>query len=631
MGFIYNKKICTTLAILLLMSMNSACHNQLPPTAKYQDLISTDITNPNAFLVRTSSNAIGFFDEAFTFTLHNNEIYIADFHNSRINVYDLKGNFKRHWKTTNKNPESLYRPAGITFHNNELYVTSEKSIYTYTPDGKLLNTTRFDDASHNFTDISISNNKARLLDRYLQKIYTIDLQTNKIIHEISDYKGEKFTKLSGLTYNKPLDKLIVSDLATHNIYLYTGSGQPAGRLENIYSPIDYCSFDEHPLKLATSNSHPEWLIVGNSYQKKISIYNIKTLQLITEWEPQFSSTTSRETLYAINDFHFSNNTLYTAIIDNKLNGVIKYPIEEIQNYAKYFNKPDIITLSPGYCNDRSVDKNFTAAPLPSDDSYYILDPEPTLVNLAKINKEGSLIWAAHAHRNTLDKKGLKTPISMTTLQNKNVVTSDPTEKSITVYNKEGDNYKIISENINEPFKIIETPSNIILFDHQPISLIYFTKNFDFIKKVELPHDLIDSVDFIQLPSDQLLFFNGRETNRLIWYNPKDNSIQKSVDIDVKGKIGLFSVYHKKNYLDMALYNNIVFILNTPEKTIKAFNASTGQPVNSLNDFWANWIQNNVSPTGYINSLHIKDGKAIIAVWQQTIPMIYNINLPKETK
>ena len=60
----------------------------------------------------------GQFHDPTGIAVHNNEVYVADSRNSRIQVFDMQGNYKRQFGTS----KILGRPMNMAIHNNKIYI-----------------------------------------------------------------------------------------------------------------------------------------------------------------------------------------------------------------------------------------------------------------------------------------------------------------------------------------------------------------------------------------------------------------------------------------------------------------------------------------------------------------------------
>jgi len=64
----------------------------------------------------------GKFNDPTGIAVNDHEVFVSDARNSRIQVFDLDGNFKRQFGTSGKEPGELGRPMNMTILGEELYV-----------------------------------------------------------------------------------------------------------------------------------------------------------------------------------------------------------------------------------------------------------------------------------------------------------------------------------------------------------------------------------------------------------------------------------------------------------------------------------------------------------------------------
>ena len=55
--------------------------------------------------------------------VYNNEVFVADRNNNRIQVFEIDGTFKRKWGVLGSGDGQFDRPEGIDVYNSEVFVT----------------------------------------------------------------------------------------------------------------------------------------------------------------------------------------------------------------------------------------------------------------------------------------------------------------------------------------------------------------------------------------------------------------------------------------------------------------------------------------------------------------------------
>jgi len=122
------KKILLMIATFSFISLQTAC--AWFPSVK----------EPAYTLVKTwGTKGIeqGQFNEPTGIAVFDNQVYVSDSRNARIQVFDLDGNFKHDFGQAGDKNTQLSRPMNINITNNELYVADyfDDRIQIYALDG----------------------------------------------------------------------------------------------------------------------------------------------------------------------------------------------------------------------------------------------------------------------------------------------------------------------------------------------------------------------------------------------------------------------------------------------------------------------------------------------------------------
>ncbi|TBR11785.1 MAG: 6-bladed beta-propeller [Rugosibacter sp.] len=83
-------------------------------------------------------NAPGQFNDPTGIAIANDEVFVSDSRNGRIQVFDLDGHFKRQFGAPGKGEGQLGRPMNLTIHKDELYVAEyfNDRIQVFSLDGQ---------------------------------------------------------------------------------------------------------------------------------------------------------------------------------------------------------------------------------------------------------------------------------------------------------------------------------------------------------------------------------------------------------------------------------------------------------------------------------------------------------------
>jgi len=85
----------------------------------------------------TKGTGPGQFNEPTGIAVFNNQIYVSDSRNARIQIFDMQGNIKFSFGQQGVRQPHLRRPMNMTIANNELYVADyfNDQIHVYSPNG----------------------------------------------------------------------------------------------------------------------------------------------------------------------------------------------------------------------------------------------------------------------------------------------------------------------------------------------------------------------------------------------------------------------------------------------------------------------------------------------------------------
>lgn len=165
----------------------------------------------------TYGSGNGEFNWPMGIDIYNEEVFVVDTENARIQVFDLLGNYKRQWQTG----EDTY-PIEIKIYNNRAYITDDGtgSIMVFSLSGNLIAQfpLPYDEEEENFPEpVGI--------DIYLDKIYCADPGNNRIV--VFDIDGNLITTWEWEEYlwDRPMgikvykEKIYIVSEQTHEVFI----------------------------------------------------------------------------------------------------------------------------------------------------------------------------------------------------------------------------------------------------------------------------------------------------------------------------------------------------------------------------------------------------------------------------
>jgi len=164
----------------------------------------------------------GKFNEPTGIAVTDNEVFVSDARNARIQVFDYNGNFKREFGYQGNDLEKLGRPMNLTVKNNEVYVTDyfKDRIQVYSLEGQFLRSLGKSGSGPGEFDAPVGVDVALNGDVYVIDFYNQRLQQ---LHRDGRFIRQWGTTgktgiLSG-KFNYPTDVAIDSD---NNIFVADG-------------------------------------------------------------------------------------------------------------------------------------------------------------------------------------------------------------------------------------------------------------------------------------------------------------------------------------------------------------------------------------------------------------------------
>jgi len=183
--------------------------------ATLDDYVSYAQSTPFLRKWGSSGSGDGEFNEPRGITIHNNEVYVCDRSNHRIQIFDTVGTYKRQWAM------ETYYVNKIAIYNNEAYVVyrSIAGVYVYDLNGNLQ---RSWGGTNSFLNgITVYNDEVYLSDTNAYSVKVFDLNGN-LQRSWGDTYGGIFTTPRGITvYN---DEVYVVDSGDFSVKVFNTIG-----------------------------------------------------------------------------------------------------------------------------------------------------------------------------------------------------------------------------------------------------------------------------------------------------------------------------------------------------------------------------------------------------------------------
>jgi DNA-binding beta-propeller fold protein YncE len=161
--------------------------------------------------------------------ISQNEVYVTDGGNHRIQVFDLKGNFLRKWGTYGEGNGEFDSPMGVAVYKERVFVADQENerVQVFDTKGNFLYQWGYSQGNDDFFDpegITICQDKVFVADAYNRRVLVFDLE-GKFMHQLGNCgdEGAGFVFSSGIESNK--NEIFVADSRDNyciEVYSLTG-------------------------------------------------------------------------------------------------------------------------------------------------------------------------------------------------------------------------------------------------------------------------------------------------------------------------------------------------------------------------------------------------------------------------
>lgn len=219
----------------------------------------------------------GEFDYPIGILILNDEIFVTDKQNHRVQVFDIDGVFARKFGTVGSGNDEFFFPEGIATDGTDLYIVDSGNHRVKKTDTDGVYISEFGsegagDANFKYpNDIVIDNSLIYICDEQNHRIKIHDLTTHAFISEF----GTHGTANENLNFPESVHLfngfIYVADSGNHKVKIFTTSG--------VYSSHITSKIFDYPVGLV---SFGDYITVIDRVGNELSIFNI-TSNLLTEY------------------------------------------------------------------------------------------------------------------------------------------------------------------------------------------------------------------------------------------------------------------------------------------------------------------------------------------------------------
>jgi len=161
------------------------------------------------------------FDNPHEVLVFDNSIYVSDYNNKRIGVYDLNG---KHQKDITS--KEMLSPAGMFWDGSKLYVADSEShqIFIMDPEGLIVDRIKLQ-KSVLVADVAVNQDFLYLLDNKAMTVEKYDLKTKKSVKSFAGYGKEEGKLYFPYSIAVRDSRVYVADSMNNRINVYDLEGK----------------------------------------------------------------------------------------------------------------------------------------------------------------------------------------------------------------------------------------------------------------------------------------------------------------------------------------------------------------------------------------------------------------------